>query len=158
MAPTTATWPAQLAAQPTWSSPVAFLLAPVGEGACPTRAATRRGHLLPPSLPGSSPLHLDGATTPPRRLDLSPERSPPPLFFPPNASVAAARHHRGHRHPGDALRCPRAPPSIPLPPHRAVQRRTPPSASTSSSSTSQRRRSEERRVGKECRSRWSPYH
>ena len=59
----------------------------------------------------------------------------------PNASVAAARHHRGHRHPGDALRCPRAPPSTPLPPRRAVQRRTPPSASTPSSSTSRRRRS-----------------
>ena len=76
MAPTTATWPAQLAAPPTRRSPVASLFAPVGEGTCPTRAATRRGHLLPPSLPGSSPLHLDGATTPPRRLDLSPERSP----------------------------------------------------------------------------------
>ena len=122
------TWPAQLAAQPTRRSPVAFLLAPVGEGACPTRAATRRGHLLPPCLPGSASTRLDDATRPPEpsgSLSLSPERSPPPLFFPPNASVAAARHHRGHRHPGDALRCPRAPPSIPLPPRRAVQRRTP---------------------------------
>ena len=144
MAPTTATWPAQLAAQPTRRSPVAFLLAPVGEGACPTRAATRRGHLLPPCLPGSASTRLDDATRPPEPSgspSVSPERSPPPLFFPPNASVAAARHHRGHRHPGDALRCPRAPPSIPLPPRRAVQRRTPPSASTSSSSTSQCRRS-----------------
>ena len=86
MAPTTATWPAQLAAQPTRRSPVAFLLAPVGEGACPTRAATRRGHLLPPCLPGSASTRLDDATRPPEpsgSLSLSPERSPPPLFFPP---------------------------------------------------------------------------
>ena len=95
----------------------------------------------PPSLPAWLRLDASGRChATPRAVRLS-------LALPllcssrPNASVAAARHHRGHRHPGDALRCPRAPPSIPLPPRRAVQRRTPPSASTSSSSTSQRRRS-----------------
>ncbi len=75
MAPTTATWPAQLAAQPTRRSPVAFLLAPVGEGACPTRAATRRGHLLPPYLPGSASTRLDDATRPPEPSG-SPSLSP----------------------------------------------------------------------------------
>ena len=93
MAPTTATWPAQLAAQPTRRSPVAFLLAPVGEGACPTRAATRRGHLLPPCLPGSASTRLDDATRPPEpsgSLSLSPSsvlpaRTPP---SPPLATTA----------------------------------------------------------------------
>ena len=56
------------------------------QGACPTRAATRRGHLLPPCLPGSASTRLDDATRPPEPSgspSLSPERSPPPLFFPP---------------------------------------------------------------------------
>ena len=95
----------------------------------------------PPSLPAWLRLDASGRChATPRAVRLS-------LALPllcssrPNASVAAARHHRGHRHPGDALRCPRAPPSIPLPPRRAVQRRTAPSVSTPSSSTSRRRRS-----------------
>ena len=87
----------------------------------------------PPSLPAWLRLDASGRchATPEPSGSLSPPNALPLLCsFRPNASVAAARHHRGHRHPGDALRCPRAPPSIPLPPRRAVQRRTPPSAST----------------------------
>ena len=87
MAPTTATWPAQLAAQPTRRSPVAFLLAPVGEGACPTRAATRRGHLLPPCLPGSSPVRQDDAT----EMHSTPCVSPLSLWTPPPSLLSFPR-------------------------------------------------------------------
>ena len=118
MAPTTATWPAQLAAQPTRRSPVAFLLAPVGEGTCPTRAATRRGHLLPPCLPGSASTRLDDATQP-----LWPSLTLPVLLLPsvslprarPNATVAAARRCRVHRLPLASPTSPGAPPHRPRP-------------------------------------------
>ncbi len=98
------TWPAQLAAQPTRRSPVAFLLAPVGRGACPARAATRRPP--PPCLAATSSLgHLpqrhatpwNSLTLPllsPSPFPILPERvrrhrSPPPRRVPGAAHLAA---------------------------------------------------------------------
>jgi len=118
---------------------------PVGRGG---RQRTRAPWRHATSLPACVPRHRDasgfllGAASNPWTPSLVPFVSPSPLpLAHPNASAAAARHHRGHRHPGDTLRFPRAPTSTPIPPRRAVQRRTPPSISTPSSSTSRRRRS-----------------
>src|SRR5687767_16019089 len=51
---------------------------------------------------------------------------------------------------------PPKPPSPPMTPRRSVLRANGLMCSTNASPASMR--SEERRVGKECRSRWSPYH
>src|SRR2546422_8978387 len=62
----------------------------------------------------------------------------------------------------DTPRCPcahRRPPSPAVCPYKWCLRCPEPSAVTAPTySASRDQRSEERRVGKECRSRWSPYH
>ena len=58
---------------------------------------------------------------------------------------------------GPIIQIPPVPPSYPAQPS-ATPSSTPPKPQAEQEVRSEERRSEERRVGKECRSRWSPYH
>ena len=149
------------AAQPTAVATV-FNLLPVGRRACARRARARAGHLMLAACSWTSlgaprhplgPLSLFLEAPPLCSLSLARTRTEP---RPPTRATVATGDPTPHRRPRELRPDPLFLPTDPRPSG------SPAASPSSSPPTFGRRRtferSEERRVGKECRSRWSPYH
>src|SRR2546429_8088381 len=131
-----------------------------------SRAGGRNVSLLALGAIGGAPVAGAGALATGSRLaggagiDEVPSHAAPPASATSRPAAAAASRPPGGVAPGSQSASP-SPTGVPGPlfrgfaPNHAVRAsgRVPPRAATKSST-----RSEERRVGKECRSRWSPYH
>ena len=140
-------------------------------GPPPPFSAHSRSRLgLPPrpalARPASAPAHLASAQPSPARVWPAP-RCAAPRPDQRQSATAAWRPCAGDARRAAATACLRLHPRAsfcptPLPPPHSSSRSLRRSASSSRArhelTTDAAARSEERRVGKECRSRWSPYH